>query len=63
MSLPNQTANYQVMGLGSARVFKGELLKGAENYATWAFTFTAYLQGRDAEALIADPKSVKNRHA
>jgi transposase InsO family protein len=34
--------------------FKGEKLKGADNYATWAFTFRVYLQGREAADLIDD---------
>ena len=53
---------HQVMSPTNARHFKGERLKGSENYATWAFMFTSYLQGRDAENLLSD-ENAKSPHS
>jgi hypothetical protein len=48
------TDGQQVMGPANARLtsFKGERLKGASNYPTWAFAFKAYLGGIGAGDLI-----------
>ncbi|SPQ94031.1 Retrotransposon Copia-like N-terminal domain-containing protein [Plasmodiophora brassicae] len=35
-----------------SKSFKGEKLKGADSYPTWAFAFKAFLRGRKASALI-----------